>query len=142
MMPPMDNRLRNAVAVLAVGVTWAVLWAAIGIMVVLIIAVVDPAVIDPGEGPVDMVLILGPLGLSAGIVFGGLVSLLDRRRTIADTAWLPTLVLGILAAGIVGVAAGLTMGAISNSLVLGAVSAPASIAIARLVSQRRRPLRA
>ncbi len=133
----MDNRLRSALVVLAIGVLWAILWAAIGISIALFALVVQPEVIGPGEGPVDIALILGPLGLPAGIVFGGVVTILERGRTLADVGLVQALGLGIVAAATVGFVAGLPASAIANACVLGAVAGPASIAIRRVVTRRR-----
>jgi len=127
----MKALLRKARGVLAVALTWGVLWWAIGMIVGLVIGVVDPDSIDPGEEPLVVGWIIGLVGFLSGLAFGLLLSLAEHRKTILDLS-LPRVALwGILGAAAPLLLTGMPDGMVVVTCPLGAVFAAASIAIAR-----------
>lgn len=61
-----------------------VLWVAFGLVLGLIVGVLRPDNIGPGEGPAKALPILGLVGFLSGLGFAGLLSLAERRRTIHE----------------------------------------------------------
>jgi hypothetical protein len=124
---------------LGVGLVWGVLWAALAMIVGTVIGVVDPAQIDPGEAPIVLAPTIGLAGFACGVAFSGLLSIVERRRTIFE---LP-LIQAALWGGLVSAALPLVMGkGIPEMLVVGpvgAVSAMASVALMQERARRTRP---
>lgn len=123
--------LRKLRGVLAIGLTWGVLWAAIGAVTALIIGATIPGSIDPGEDPLTMAGIIGLVGVFSGMAFGTVLSLAERRKTLLQLSPIRAAVWGI-----VGGAALPLLTTMNNELMfitcpLGAVFAAGSVAIAR-----------
>lgn len=78
-----NNPLSILRRVLGIGLAWAIPWLVFWQLVGLIIEILVPGSIDPGEGPM-IVLVLGPMGLFIGVAFAVLLSLRGRTRTTAD----------------------------------------------------------
>ena len=97
----MRNSIRAVRRVLGIGLAWATLWLALWAIVVVMIGVLDPDSIDPGEGPMVMLSILGPMGLFSGVAFGILLSTADRGRAGIDRSTIRVAGCGILATAIV-----------------------------------------
>jgi hypothetical protein len=66
----MSTLLRKLRGVVGIGLTWGVLWAAIGATIATIIGIVDPGSFDPGESRVTLSGIVGFVGLVSGVCFG------------------------------------------------------------------------
>lgn len=122
------RRLRGA---LGIGLTWSVLWGAIGLVLSLIIGFARPNDIDPGEGPGKAAAVFGLLGFLAGLGFAGLLSLAERRRTIHELSLGRVALWGLLGAAALPLLMGAdsSMGLITGPL--GAIFATASVATAR-----------
>lgn len=127
-MAELVRRLRGA---LGIGVTWGVLWAAIGVVLALTIGVVDPEDIDPGEGPARVAAIFGLVGFLSGLGFAGLLSLAERRRTIAQLSLGRVALWGVLGGAAIPLLMGTdgSMGWVTGPM--GAIFATASVAAAR-----------
>ena len=127
-MTTLARRLRGA---LGIGVTWGVLWAGIGVLLALIVGVVRPDNIDPGEGPGKIAAILGLVGFFAGLGFAGLLSLAEGRRTIHALSLGRVALWGFLGAAALPLLTGAdaSVGVITGPL--GALFATASVAAAR-----------
>ena len=97
----MDAVLAASRRVLGIGVAWAILWLGFWMILLGIIAVLDPDSIDPGEGALGMAAIFGPMGPLTGMVFG--VLLVRSGRSTADAPWIPVAGWGLLATAIVQV---------------------------------------
>jgi hypothetical protein len=97
----MRNNTGAVRRVLGIGLAWATLWLALWTIVVVMIGVLDPDSIDPGEGPMVMLSILGPMGLFSGVAFGILLSIADRGRSAVDRSMIRVAAYGILASAIV-----------------------------------------
>jgi hypothetical protein len=91
------NRLHPIVGVLRPGIVWMVLWGAIGAALSIVVGIVDPPSIDPGEGPVDLARILGGVGGASGVVFGLLLAVAERHKTVADVPLLRAMAWGVVA---------------------------------------------
>jgi hypothetical protein len=65
--------------VAGIGLVWAILWVAAVSLIGVIIAIVDPDSIDPGEGPMITAAIFGPMGFFSGVAFALLTSI-GRHR--------------------------------------------------------------
>lgn len=114
---------------LGIGLIWGILWAALAIIIGTVIGVIRPDDIDPGEEPIVLAPMIGLVGFSCGAVFGSLLSIVERRKTIRELPLVRVAMWGIL----VSAALPLVMGkGIPEMLVtgpVGAVSAMASVAI-------------
>ena len=120
------------VDVLRLGLFWMVLWAAIGAILSIVVGIVDPPSIDPGEGPVDMARILGGVGAACGVVFGLLLVVGERHRMIADVPLLRAVLWGAIAGIVLPLLPSVNDSVVLNTGPLGAVSAAGSVALARL----------
>lgn len=89
------RRLRGA---LALGVLWGVVWAIAMAITVTIIGFVDPASVDPGEGPLRAAMIGGVFGVLAGSLFALVFAVAERRRSIADLSVWRAAIWGMIAA--------------------------------------------
>jgi len=122
---------RKVRGVLGVALTWGFLWWAIGLTVGLVIGVVDPDSIDPGEEPIVVGWIIGFVGFLSGLAFGLLLSLAEHRKTVLDLS-LPRVALwGILGAAAPLLLTGMPDGMVVVTCPLGAIFAAASVAVAR-----------
>lgn len=74
--------LRKCRGALVMGAIWGAGWAAIFGVSFLVIGLLDPDSIDPGEGPLRAVWIGAVFGLISGTAFGVVLSLAERRRGI------------------------------------------------------------
>jgi len=86
--------------VLVVGLTWGILWFAIAFSIGMIIGVVDPDSVDPGE-TLSAVRVLGPMGFLSGLAFGLLASLGERGARALRPSLSRAVVWGTLGSGIV-----------------------------------------
>jgi hypothetical protein len=83
-----------------IGLTWAILWAAFAIVLVLIIGVLDPDSVDPGEGPLVAGAVFGGIGFLSGIGFAGLLSCLASGKAISEISYMGAALCGILASAV------------------------------------------
>ncbi len=100
----MNDAIGSLRRVLGLAVIWAILWLAFWTIVIGIIWIVDPDSIDPGEGPMLIVVILGPMGLLSGLAVAGLVSMQRRAGTAIDLSLIRVAGWGVLGSAIVQVA--------------------------------------
>lgn len=61
-----------------VGVAWGALWVAATGLLTLVLSIVDPDSVDPGE-PTMAVVVFGSMGLLSGLVFGALLWMTGHR---------------------------------------------------------------
>lgn len=126
----MNKLLRKLRGVMSIGLIWGILWVAFVNVLGMVIWVIHPDDIDPGEGPLVFSAIFGMVGLISGIGFGILLSFAESGKTIRDI-WLPRAAIW----GMLGSAAfPLLTGREDQVFImcpLGAVIATALVAIAR-----------
>lgn len=127
----MSKILRSLRGLLGIGLTWGIVWAAVMIAVGMIIEVVDPDSIDPGEEPIVLGAVVGLVGFISGLVFGGLLSMAERQKTISDLSLSRVAMWGILVSAAFPLLAGKDIRMMLFLGPLGAVSALASVALAR-----------
>jgi hypothetical protein len=127
----MRQFLRKCRAALGVGATWGATWALIFALTFLIIRLVDPDSIDPGEGPLRGIAIGAFFGFVSGIAFALLLAVTESRKTIRNLSVGRAALWGML-----GTAAYPLLTPLDNSMVffvcpVGAAVAAASVAIAK-----------
>ena len=131
--------LRKCRGVLGIGVTWGAVWAAIFAALAVIIGLVDPDSIDPGEGPIRVAGIGAVFGFVSGAGFGVLLSLAEGGKAIRDLSVGRAALWGML-----GTAAFPLLTPVNNSMLLfvcpiGAALAAASVAVAKKAELRASP---
>ena len=137
------NLLRKLRGFLGVGITWGAAWGAIGGLIGLGIMLVNPAgsvFVNPVLG---WALGIGAYGVISGFGFAALLSINDGEKLLGQLSLKRVAVWGVLGAAAVPLAfgaagsftAGTTLidvlGAIGVTGLLGGLSAPASVGIAR-----------
>lgn len=80
----MRSLFRKLRGLLGLGAFSAVAWAVFGATLGSIILLIDPATIDPGEGPLWIAYYLGRTGFVAGIAAGALIAAIGRRKALLD----------------------------------------------------------
>ena len=84
--------------ILTIGLVWSLVWVVAVSLLGAVIAIVDPASIDPGEEYMGLV-IFGPMGFLSGAVFAMLLSIGRAGRRDVDRS-----MAAIVACGLVGTA--------------------------------------
>ncbi len=127
----MSTLLRRLRGALGIGVTWAVSWAGIGLILGVILRVLRPQDFDEGESIGKAVMIFGVIGFLSGLGFSLLLSLGERRGSVNELSLWRVAIWGLLG----GVGIPLLMGTDGSMAVmtgpLGALFATASVAAAR-----------
>lgn len=131
----MNLLLRKLRGVIGTGLAWGTAWAAIMAVAGVVIGVLRPEEIDPGEGPIRVGAVMGMVGFVSGAVFGTLLSFAERRKTILDLSPGRAALWGILASAAFPLLTG-RADAVFVLCPLGAVCAAASVAIARRAELR------
>ena len=129
------NIQRRVLTMLVVGLVWMATWAAFMALLVTIIGMFDPRVIGEGEGPLDVMIIVGGTGAAAGLVFGLLLLVAEHRSALADIPLVRAVLWGVVAGAAVRLL-GVTEAVFSNLVVLGALAAVVTVALARAARRR------
>ena len=131
----MTRLVRTLRGATVIGIAWGFAWILVGALIWLVIRVVSPEDIAPGEGPERALPILGLVGLLSGFGFAALLALAERRNRL-ETLALPRVALwGLLGSAAIPLLIGTdgSMGWVTGPM--GAVFAAASVAIARRASR-------
>ena len=128
------TRLRGA---LGVSATWGAVWAAIFAALTVVVGVLDPDSIDPGETTLRIAAIGAVYGAVSGGAFSGLLSLTERGRTLRDLSLGRAAVLGAVAS-----AAFPLLTEVHDSMVILVCPIGAAIATASVAAAKRAELRA
>lgn len=123
--------LRRCRGAVGISIAWGTVWAAIFAALTVVIGIVDPDSIDPGETVARIAWIGGVFGLVSGAVFSLLLSLAERRKAIRDLSLSRAALWGV-----VGTAAFPLLTGVADSMVflvcpIGAALAVASVAVAK-----------
>ncbi len=132
----MSTALGHLRGVLGIGLTWGVVWTVAAMIVGTVIGVVDPDSIDSGEEPHVLAPMIGLAGMICGLVCAGLMFIVGRKA-ILDLSLGRVVIWGALVAA----ALPLVMDKDARMMLiigpLGALSAAASVAVARTWGRRR-----
>jgi hypothetical protein len=132
----MGALLRKLRGLLGIGLAWGIMWAAVTAVIVIIIGVIDPDSVDPGEGPLFAGAIVGFQGFLAGLGFGILLSLAETRKTILELSLIRVAIWGMLAAAALPLLSGRPIDMLYFVCPLGAASASVAVALARRAELR------
>ena len=127
------RRLRGA---LGVSVTWGTLFAAVFAALALIVGVLDPDSIDPGETLFRISGIGAVLGFVSGVVFSALLALVERGKKVHELSVVRAAICGTVATAVFPL---LTTANNDMAIVLcpiGALVAGGSIAIVKRAELR------
>jgi len=97
----MQNEISTVRWILRTSLAWASLWLVLWAIVAAIIRVIDPDSFDPGEGPMLMVAILGPMGLFTRVAFGILLTIGSHGIRTVERSVIRVAGCGILGTAIV-----------------------------------------
>ncbi len=123
--------LRKCRGAFGLGLTWSVAWAALFALLAVIIGVVDPDSIDPGEGPLRVAGIGALFGFISGTAFGAVLSMTEGRGVLRGlSVWRAALW------GAIGTAVFPLLTTVDNRLLyfvcpIGAALAAISVAVAK-----------
>jgi hypothetical protein len=127
----MNKILYNLRGLLGIALTWSILWAAAMMVAGTIIRVVDPDSIDPGEEPIVLGAMVGLVGFMCGAVFSGILFIAERSKTLVDLSLSRAAMWGIVVSAAFLLLMSKDIRMIFLLGPLGAVSALASVAVAR-----------
>jgi hypothetical protein len=126
------KQLRDPRTLLGIGLVWGIVWAVLAMIAGTVIAVIDPAQIDPGEEPIVLAPIIGLVGFICGLPFGAaLVSTAARGQRISDLPLMRVASWGILVAAVLPLVTGKGIPEVLVTVPVGAASAMVSVAIMR-----------
>ena len=125
------TQLRNLRVLVGIALIWGILWAALAMIVGTIIAVIDPAQIDPGEAPIVLAPAIALVGFICGLAFGALAPIPRFGERIFDVPPTRVVLWGIVVGAVVPILTGKVMPEVLVIAPLGAVSAVVSVAIMR-----------
>lgn len=129
----MKKGLEDLRRLLGIGLIWGILWAALAAASGTVIGLIDPEDIDPGEEPIVLAPMIGLVGLICGVVFGSLLPIVERRKTILELPLMRVAMWGILVSAALPLATGK---GIPEMLVTGPLGAVSAIASAVIVQNR------
>jgi hypothetical protein len=121
---------------LGTGITWGVGWAIVLFIIGTIIGVVDPDSIDPGEEPWRMAGLVGGVGFLSGVVFTGLFSWIENRKSLRNLSVTRAAIWGALGGAALPLLTTMNDVVIFNTMPLGAIFAASTVAIARRAALR------
>ena len=128
---------RKLRGMLGVGLTWGLAWAVLGALLALAVGALHPQVLDAGETPARIAVILGIAGFVSGTGFALALWLLERGRTPRDLSLARVALWGAVGAAIVPLFTGVDNSQLIWTCPLGALLATTSVTIARGAERRR-----
>ena len=131
----MTKLLRKLHGAMGIGLTWGAILAAIFAAISIIVWLIKPEDIDPGEGPIRVGAIGGGIGLVSGVAFGIVLSFAESGRAIHDLVLGRVAIWGILASAVFPLLTGRRDQVFVLCPIGGAV-AMAAVAIARRAELR------
>lgn len=132
----MNTLRRKLRGVMGIGLTWGLVWAAIGALTGLVMRLTIPGSVDPGENELVAGAIFGAVGFLSGAGFGILLSFAESRRTILDLSLPRVAMWGVLGSAALPLLTTMQDGLALIFCPLGAACASATVAIARRAALR------
>lgn len=96
----MNTLLRRIRGMVGVGLTWAVAYAAVFLTLGVVISIIDPDSIDPGESVGLVTLIGATVGFVSGCISGLVLAAAERNKTLADLSLARMALWGALSAAV------------------------------------------
>lgn len=128
----MTTLLRRLRGLIGVGLSWAILWAAVIFAIGTVILIFDPASIDAGEEPWRMALtIVAPVGFVSGVLFGGMLMGAERKKSIRDLSLWRVALWGAIGGAALPLLTGMNDSLVFNTVPLGAIASTVTVALAR-----------
>jgi hypothetical protein len=127
----MNSVLRRLFGVTGIGLSWALAWAVVFATIALVIGIIRPQDIDPGETPIVFVGIGFAVGFVSGSVFGVILALAEHHKSILELPPVRAGLWGLLAAGVWPLLTPVDDRMVYILCPLGAICASVSVAIAR-----------
>jgi hypothetical protein len=127
----MDALFRWCRGALGTGATWGAAWAATFASLVLVIGILDPDSIDPGEGPLKGIAIGALFGFVSGAVFSALVALAEGGKAVRDLSAGRAALWGMLATAAYPLLTAVDNGMLFIVCPVGAALAAASVTMAK-----------
>jgi hypothetical protein len=124
--------------VIGVGLTWGAVWAVIGAVTGVIASIVAPEVIDPGETPGRIALVLCTAGFISASGFALVLATLERGRSLSDLSLVRVALWGAAGSAVIPLLTAVADSMVVFTCPLGAVLAAGSVAIARRTELPRR----
>lgn len=129
----MSTALRRIRGLLGIALTWAVAWGGLGALATLVIGYFRPGNVGPGEGPLVAATVLGIAGFVSGVLFGGFLSAVGRRKTLLELSLARMAIWGAVAASVIPLVTIADDRMVYITAPLGAFLASGSLALARRV---------
>lgn len=127
----MNKLLRRLLGVIGIGLSWGLTRGVLFAVAGLIIGVVRPQDIDPGESPLAISGIGFEVGFVSGTVFGLILSVAENRKAISDLVLIRVALWGVLGAAAWPLSTPLPNDMLLVLCPLGAGCASVFVAIAR-----------
>jgi len=117
---------------MVLGFAWMAIWAACGATLSIVVGILHPPSIGPGEGPLDLARIVGGAGAGCGVLFGVLLLIVERGRGLGEVPLLRAILWGMLAGVALPLLTPLNDVLVTNMGSLGALAAALCVGAARL----------
>ena len=76
--------LRKCRGILGVAITWGTIWGLVFALIAFVVGAIDPDSIDPGETRLRVAGMGAVFGAVSGVVFGILLSVAERKKTLRE----------------------------------------------------------
>jgi hypothetical protein len=121
---------------LFIGFAWAVGWIVVMGVVLMVISIVDPPSIDPGEAGLRVFGIIALLGLLCGMGFSTVLTLAERKNTLQKLSLWRVAIWGAIGSVAIPVLMGTNGSMWPITAILGAVFAVVTLLLARAGANR------
>ena len=133
----MHTLFRRVRGIVAVGLTWGAVWAALGALIGVAALVIRPEVVDQGEGPIDIARILGTAGFLSGAGFALLLATLERGRGLLDVSMMRVAAWGAIGGALIPLLTDVANNQVVWTTPLGVALATSALSLARRAERRR-----
>lgn len=123
--------LRKCRGIAGVAITWGAVWGAVFATLALVIGIIDPDSIDPGETPLRIAGMGAVFGAVSGVAFGVLLSVAERRKTLRELSLTRVALWGAIASAVFPLLTPVDNGMLIIVCPIGAALAAGLVAIAK-----------